>query len=606
MLIVVMGVTGSGKSSLAASLALRLGLEFHDADDFHPPANKAKMAANIALDDADRAPWLARIAEASVDWERRGGAVLACSALKQRYRDVLVSRVPRSRFVYLKLTQATVAARLEARRGQHAIIGAFDRVLDGQFRDLEEPLDAIVLEPPGSVAELTERAVVALQHATAAASRSALPERHVPVLILGAGLTGLSAALALQSAGVAYELIERSARVGGHATTDEEAEFLFDRTGHLLHLRSPELKREVLEWLDGDCVELERKSVVYSHGAYTRYPFQANTAGLPPEVAYECVLGFVRAHFQPPSEAPQDFETYCLQHFGAGFSKHFLLPYNQKLWGIPAREITAEWCQRFVPLPKLEDVLAGAFGLPDPQLGYNARFLYPRRGIGALPQAMAKRVQALRLNRAPRTFEPEQRRLVFEDEVLRYDTLISSIPLDSLLRLAVELPPELERAAGALRARNLYYLDLALSHPARQAFHWAYVPEPHLPFYRVGCYSNFSAALAPPGCSSLYVELSTTTAPELSEVLPRVLTGLQEMGLVDGPNAVRFARLRQLAPAYVLYDHAYSSSLGAILPWLEARQVIATGRYGAWNYSSMEDALLFGRDAAARVLAAPA
>ncbi|HTU58764.1 MAG TPA: FAD-dependent oxidoreductase, partial [Polyangiales bacterium] len=359
-----------------------------------------------------------------------------------------------------------------------------------------------------------------------------------------------------------------------------------------------------LEWLGGDCVELQRKSVVYSHGAYTRYPFQANTAGLPPEVAYECVLGFVRAHFQPSSEAPKDFEAYCLQHFGPGFSKHFLLPYNQKLWGIPAREITAAWCQRFVPLPKLEDVLAGAFALPDPELGYNARFFYPKSGIGALPEAMGKQVRELRLNRAPRAFLPERRQLVFDDEVIHYDHLISTIPLDALLRLSSTLPEDLERAGGALRARNLYYLDVALSHPARRDFHWAYVPEPHLPFYRVGCYSNFSEALAPAGCSSLYVELTTTAAPELADVLPAVLTGLQEMGLIDAPAALQFARLRQLAPAYVLYDHAYESCLATILPWLDARGVIATGRYGAWNYSSMEDALLFGRDAAARVLAA--
>ena len=128
------------------------------------------------------------------------------------------------------------------------------------------------------------------------ASPHSSPE-HVPVLILGAGLTGLSAGEALGRAGVPYRLFEREQHVGGHAITLEEAGYRFDRTGHLLHLRSAELRREVGAWLEGDYLELERKSVVFSHGAFTRYPFQANTAGLPPQVAYDCLLGFIQAHY---------------------------------------------------------------------------------------------------------------------------------------------------------------------------------------------------------------------------------------------------------------------------------------------------------------------
>ncbi len=163
MLIVVMGVTGSGKSTLAAHIARRLNLAFFDADDFHPPENKAKMAANRPLDDADRQPWLERLAEASVGWEAQGGAVLACSALKQRYRDVLASRVTQARFVYLKLEREVVARRLEARRGEHAFIGAFDQVLAGQYRDLEEPAQAIVLTEQLPVEELSERVFAKLR-----------------------------------------------------------------------------------------------------------------------------------------------------------------------------------------------------------------------------------------------------------------------------------------------------------------------------------------------------------------------------------------------------------------------------------------------------------
>ena len=150
-----MGVTGCGKSTSGALLAARLGLAFYDADDYHPPENRAKMAADIALGDADRWPWLQHLAELSVAWEAQGGAVLACSALKQAYRDVLLARVADPRVVYLELPRAEAERRLEARRGQHAIVRDYARVLDGQYRDLEAPTDALIVS-----AELSPTAIV--------------------------------------------------------------------------------------------------------------------------------------------------------------------------------------------------------------------------------------------------------------------------------------------------------------------------------------------------------------------------------------------------------------------------------------------------------------
>ncbi|MFO7177116.1 MAG: gluconokinase, GntK/IdnK-type [Pseudomonadota bacterium] len=171
MLILVMGVTGAGKSTVGRALATRLGLPFYDADDFHPPENRRKMAANVPLDDADRRPWLERLANEASTWERTGGAVLACSALKRAYRDLLFSRVTDARIVFLEIAREDVAARLERRKGQHAIIGEYDRVLAGQFRDLEAPDEAIRVSALLAPAEIVERVVAHL-------NREGLSLRH--------------------------------------------------------------------------------------------------------------------------------------------------------------------------------------------------------------------------------------------------------------------------------------------------------------------------------------------------------------------------------------------------------------------------------------------
>src|SRR6185312_760692 len=117
----------------------------------------------------------------------------------------------------------------------------------------------------------------------------------------------------------------------------------------------------------------------------------------PPAVAYECLLGFLKAQAATEKPPPRDFAEFCLQNFGDGISRHFMIPYNARLWGVPPTEITADWCSRFVPLPKLEDVVAGAVGLNDRELGYNVKFVYPRLGIGELSKGLARAVPQIEL-----------------------------------------------------------------------------------------------------------------------------------------------------------------------------------------------------------------
>jgi protoporphyrinogen oxidase len=425
---------------------------------------------------------------------------------------------------------------------------------------------------------------------------------RTPVAILGAGLTGLSAAIELARRGVQYRIFEKLAQPGGHAVTIEDNGFRFDRTGHLLHLKNDALRAEVLEWIGPDHLQIQRRSVIWSNGTYTRYPFQANTFGLPPQVAYDCVQGFLAAHFAKGKPEPTNFEEFCQYHFGEGISRHFMIPYNSRLWGVHPREITSSWCQRFVPLPRLEDVIAGAVGLNDRELGYNSNFIYPRLGIGELAQSMARRVATLELERSPLRIELGARRLLFEHEQVPFDVLLSSIPLPRLLELIDEVPEPVRQAASKLRCSHLHYLDVALRRKSGKDFHWAYVPEAKYPFYRVGCYSHFSAALAPPGKSSLYVELADRSPPELDRLLPEVAGGLIEMGVIDSADEIEFARARRIDYAYVIFDHEYFAALDVIHPFLNASRIISSGRYGSWNYSAMEDAILFGKSAAERAI----
>lgn len=426
---------------------------------------------------------------------------------------------------------------------------------------------------------------------------------HVPVAILGAGLTGMAAAYHLRRAGARARIFEKQPHPGGHVITVEEGGFRFDRTGHLLHLRDPETRKLALSWIGDDWVEVDRRSMIWSNGVYTRYPFQANTFGLPPQVAYDCLMGFLAAQRGEGRPEPQNFEEFCLQRFGEGFSRHFMIPYNTRLWGVPPSEITAAWCSRFVPLPKLEDVVAGAVGLNDRELGYNTRFVYPSLGIQALTDGLARAAGDIELRRAPKAIDLHERVIHFDGEAVSFDVLISTIPLPVLIDLLEGAPAALKEAGRALRCTHLYYLDVGLNEPSGAPYHWVYVPEERYPFYRVGCYSHFSPRMAPPGKAGLYVELADRREPDMGALVPEVARALTEMRFISGPSAMELVRLRRIDHAYVIFDHAYYGALSAITPHLSSARILSAGRYGGWNYSSMEDALHFGRDAARDALA---
>ncbi len=438
------------------------------------------------------------------------------------------------------------------------------------------------------------------------------------VVVLGGGLTGISAAMHLRQPWV---LLEKNDRLGGHARTDERDGYFFDKTGHWLHLRDPYTKQLIGDLLGDKMVRVERKARIFSNGALTRFPFQANLYGLPPEVANECLLGFIQSWHERKVEgpkAPANFEEFILQNFGPGISRHFMIPYNHKLWGVHPREITAAWCTRFVPIPTLEDVVKGAVGATPPELGYNISFLYPRTGgIETMTRALAGAIDTsrgeIRTGVAPDLVDVEAREVVIGGERIPYRAIVATIPLPVLLERTRGLPPEVEAAAGKLRCTPVRYLNVGTRKPPPADFHWIYVPEEKYPFYRVGIYSNALPSMAPRGLGSLYVELSDRgplpTGAARDALTRDVAQGLAAAGALETADDLLFADLHELKYAYVVFDDDYYPATETIRGWLESQDIFPRGRYGYWTYNSMEDCILAGREVAQTIdtrLAAPA
>jgi protoporphyrinogen oxidase len=434
--------------------------------------------------------------------------------------------------------------------------------------------------------------------------------KSYPVVILGGGLTGLSAAYHLTP--VPCVVIEREAEVGGLCRTHVEDGFTFDCTGHLLHLRDGGVKSLVDRLLPGSFARHDRRALIFSKGVYTPYPFQANLHGLPVEVVKECLSDFVEAQVKRASAGEPDLERLSFREwvegtFGSGIARHFMLPYNSKLWRTDLDEVECGWVSWSIPRPTLKEILDGAFGATVRGMGYNPTFLYPRKGgIRVLPEALALRCPEIRLNEAVVAVDAAARTVTLDSGAsIAYEALISTLPLDRLLAMTRGLPPDLPHVGQKLRAVRVLNLSLGVDREPLSGAHWIYFSEPEYSFYRVGFPGNLSAALAPRGCSPLYVERSLLRDEPFDpeEVTARALDDLRRAGILWKGDRVVYRRLSVLDPAYVIYDRFRARHLPTVLGKLADLGIHSAGRFGAWEYSSMEGAIKAGVGLAERLAA---
>lgn len=430
----------------------------------------------------------------------------------------------------------------------------------------------------------------------------------VPNLILGAGLTGLSCAYHLSDPD-RYRLMERDAAVGGLAKTrSRPGGFLCDGTGHWLHLRTEYARSMVHTLLGGNISPRQRRARVFSNGVFTAYPFQANTYGLPAAVVSECLLGFIRAYQLEDRREPANYLEWIRQEFGEGICRHFMEPYNRKIYGVPLDTLASNFAAKYIPRPSIESVVNGALGLSPELLGYNASFVYPTNGgIGALAESMHEHIlRKAERGREAVAIDLQKKHATMDDgERIRFEHLVSTIPLPDLVTLCLRgnptaVPANVVEMSSLLRANSVLYYDIGIRGEPKphQDYHWIYLPEPSFPFYRIGSYSAVERNLAPAGHRSYYVELGYVGEVDPSKFVEPVLRGLRELGILEDENDVLFMVPNILSPAYVLFDQHYEIARKTVLSWLTRTGVISVGRYGRWQYNAMEDALLEGKEAA--------
>lgn len=413
------------------------------------------------------------------------------------------------------------------------------------------------------------------------------------IVVAGAGLAGLSAARALPRD--SFVICDAAPEAGGLCRSLQHEGYTFDFTGHLLHLKG-EMLEEVESLLDGNLEVIDRRAAIHTHGALVDYPFQVHLHGLPPGVRDECLSGFLAAVDGEVDRT--NFAAWCDSVFGRGITRHFMRPYNEKLLRRRLEELSTDWVH-YIPRPKPDEVKAGARGEKLDGIGYNAQFRYPKEGgIGALPRALAKDL-AIRLNAPLRSVSAGERRALVGEEWIKYDKLVSSVPLPALIGMIGDAPVEIRSAAADLEAVGVHCLNLGIDGPTGER-HWIYFPESKYPFYRVGFYHNISPNSAPSGKSALYVETSYSSRDNVPST-DVIIDGLVEAGILQDRSMVKVQVELWIDAAYAVHTPERARAIALINPYLESIGIVPLSRYGRWAYTSMGDALREGREVAQRL-----
>jgi protoporphyrinogen oxidase len=429
--------------------------------------------------------------------------------------------------------------------------------------------------------------------------------------ILGAGISGLTAARALgELPGEEYGIFDGASLPGGLCRVQEQDGFRFDVVSHVLHFRSERARRLVEEVLEDDLLPVERSAWIFFHGRYIPYPFQGHLGFLPWPEKLACLGGYLRAWARRQlngNHLPDNFDEWIRYHFGHGIARHFMVPYNTELWGLSPGEMSTDWVRPFVPNSSLKETVRGLFVNRSAQAGYNSYFSYPAHGgMQALVDGLGSTVRNIQLGRRAVEIDLDHKTLRFEDGgIATYDRLISTIPLDVLIRQARGVPDALKSAASELRCSRLLNFTCCLRRPLPHSFHWIYFSEDQFPFFRLVFPSNISPSLAPAGCGIICAEISNPEPDSLPELEEAVKTELLALGMITGPADIAFTVRNYLTHAYPVHDLKRASAVQALLEFLKTKDVYSIGRFGEWRYSSIDDAIVGALDAVGQMVKAP-
>ena len=446
------------------------------------------------------------------------------------------------------------------------------------------------------------------------------------VVVLGGGACGMTAAWELALAGATVTVVEREERLGGLCATHELDGYRFDLGGHRFISKSGELVERVRGLLGEELLERQRRSAILHRGRRFAYPLDALDLWRNLELAEvaRAALSYARARLEarlrPGPEV--SFEDWVVARFGRHLYDRFFGPYTAKLWGLPPSRLSADWAAERIAGLDLGGAALRLLGLGGGRPRSYARgYFYPRLGIGQIFESMGAQVRRLGgqilLGHALADLVRDQKGRLAAVRVvdergrpieLLCDYVVSTVSLPLVARLAWPGEAALHAHGAALRYRAVRFLNLLLDLPEVTPNTWLYVSEPDCLPTRIQEPRHRSPAMAPPGRSSLMLEIPCDRGGEIARLddqalLARARRDLERLGLGFVLPAVRGLFSTFVDEGYPIYDLGYAAHQRALLGAVATvDNLLSVGRQGTFRYVFMDIAMEMGLVAARQIL----
>ena len=444
-------------------------------------------------------------------------------------------------------------------------------------------------------------------------------QQHVdarPVVVIGGGPAGLTAAYELGKRGERAMVLEADSQVGGISRTVERDGWRFDIGGHRFFTKVKEVEalwHEILP--DEDFLLRPRMSRIYYDGKYFDYPLKASNAlkNLGIVEAVLCVLSYLWARVRPPKDQT-NYEGWLVARFGWRLYRTFFKTYTEKVWGIPVSEMPADWAAQRVKSLSLGNAIVNALLPKRNQKEITSlieEFQYPKLGPGMMWERCADLVRdqgnEVRLNTAVTRIHHDGTRATAvtvrdaagTETQVAAEHVISSMPFSTLLRIMdPPVPSEVQAAADDLQYRD--FLTVALVVPEDVGFpdNWIYVHSPEVKLGRIQNFGSWSPFLVKEGRTCLGLEYFVFEGDEYWTMADEDLVELgkrelAKLGLVD-PSRVEAGYVVRMPKAYPTYDEDYKVNVEVLRRWLEAHvpNVHPVGRNGMHKYNNQDHSMM--------------
>ncbi|ROQ90768.1 protoporphyrinogen/coproporphyrinogen oxidase [Desulfosoma caldarium] len=438
---------------------------------------------------------------------------------------------------------------------------------------------------------------------------------HYKYVIVGAGPTGLGAAHRLAELGERdFLVLEQNPYPGGLSASFKDSKgFTWDLGGHVIFSHYPYFDRLIEDLLQGEYLTHQRKAFIRIADTWVPYPFQNNIRYLPPILRWECIVGLL--HLSRADAEPQDFREWIHGTFGDGIARHFMIPYNFKVWAFPPQCMDWRWIGERVSVVDLERVLKNVvLEQDDVSWGPNNTFRFPLRGgTGEIFRRLAARVSDhIAYSSRLVSMEPHSRLLQTDTgRRITYHRLLNTSPLDRLILETMENAPQSVRSAAEKLIHNgVHVVGIGIDQPGNDDKCWMYFPEPNCPFYRVTNFHNYSPYNTPKKRTqkALMGEISFSTHKPQREdtVVDETIAGLVDTRVVTNGEAKAIVSRWQakLDYAYPVPNKERDTALRIIHPWLESLGIYSRGRFGGWKYEvgNMDHSVIQGVEWADRMV----